>query len=448
MERIFVGYPPSENIARVFRYDFTSALTVSMHIDDDGFYHSKRETINLKFDRPRKSIPIAGWDLGRGNILTSPYKVCECCCQRLNGIYYVAYTTISENRQGAALTIVQVSADAFASADINAFNNVTEIFNYTDHFNSHLTCDESHLFWREYPSDSPGFAFVGHRYDLSSHQHSISDCREEISSIDNFSSWTEEHVFCHEGENLKSLILLPPTYDGREMPAIVICPGGPHSEVPAARNMPKIIRNFTECGFIVIYPLRRGVRGMGRRWEDALISQYGIADIDDIVYATSSILCSGQFNINKQRVGLYGGSYGGYNALLIAGKRNEKPRLFNAICSHCGIYDLRTYPSECSALKESVMQTYGNTKDEGLYKQRIMAINPASYVSNWSVPMFLVHTIDDTASWFGQSVRAYNEAIALGKNVDLMLAPGPHSYNISNGDKLLNNIVEFFQRNI
>ena len=107
--------------------------------------------------------------------------------------------------------------------------------------------------------------------------------------------------------------------------------------------------------------------------------------------------------------------------------------------------DLERYPYECYGNPSDVMDYYAGNED---FLQKTKDISPYNYIRRWEVPVLLVHTIDDTSVWFGQSVRAYNEGIKYGKKVDLILAPGPHSYDIQNGKHLINLIVEFFFNNL
>ena len=70
------------------------------------------------------------------------------------------------------------------------------------------------------------------------------------------------------------------------------------------------------------------------------------------------------------------------------------------------------------------------------------------FIENWKVPTLLAHILDDESVRFGHSVRNYNKGIECGKEVELILAPGPHSYEIESGEYLVDAIIDFFQRNL
>jgi dipeptidyl aminopeptidase/acylaminoacyl peptidase len=78
------------------------------------------------------------------------------------------------------------------------------------------------------------------------------------------------------------------------------------------------------------------------------------------------------------------------------------------------------------------------------FQDKARLVSPYSYIENWNSSVLLVHTIDDTSVWFGQSVRSYNKGVSCGKDVRLILAPGPHSYDIPNAEHLFEEIIGFF----
>lgn len=444
MKRIFVNYPVSDSVASCFRNDYYESLRRSMDLDEYGFLHSKDIPISLVSNGKINQIPVPGWDLGNGNVLSKPTKICECCHTFLGNKVIVVYSTMRSNRSGIDLSIVSLDKDCFTSCGRNVLDYATMIFQHDSGFNSNISIDGSVINWCEYLSDNPDSQYTIHAFNIDGAGHIvIKSCDNEFS--DCLDGWPESNIVCHhELEGLKSIILFPNDDSGTQRPAIVVCPGGPHSQVPQLGKMPIITNLLLNDGFIVIYPLRRGICGMGKSWKEELIGNYGVLDVRDILTSVRSIIKCGKYNIDENKIGLYGGSYGGYNALLIAGKYNQS-RLFKAVCCHCGVYDLVTYPHECLGSPHSIMMTYGGTKNEYTYKKRVEHINPATYVLSWEVPTLLVHTINDTATWYGQSVRAYNDSLKFGKDCALILAPGTHSYVIPNGKNLLSKICEFFK---
>ena len=169
---------------------------------------------------------------------------------------------------------------------------------------------------------------------------------------------------------------------------------------------------------------------------------YGHLDVVDIIDGTKYILKKFCSLIDDSRVVLYGASYGGYTALLIACKYNTD-KMFKAVVSHCGMSDLGRYPFECTGNVCDVMNCYAGTNDEKEYLRIVQPISPYANVCYLKIPVLLVHTLDDNCVWFGQSVRFYNRCIQHGIPARLLLAKGGHSYHIENEDALFCMIMDF-----
>lgn len=242
-----------------------------------------------------------------------------------------------------------------------------------------------------------------------------------------------------------SVIIASP-FQNHPFPAVVICLGGPLIQIPNIYEENSIYETLMNNGFALIIPLRRGVMGISPEWEAALEHHYGEYDIQDTIEATIFAITHHPEIIDKNRIYLYGGSYGGYVAELIAGKCNSG-RFFKAIIAHCGVYDLALYPWHNQGIPEETMQTYGHTTERKEYMENVVELSPKSYVDNWNVPVLLIHHLNDMSSWFGQSVAAYNDALKKRKKVDLIIVPGPHTYEIKHRDALFRQIVAFFKSN-
>jgi len=91
------------------------------------------------------------------------------------------------------------------------------------------------------------------------------------------------------------------------------------------------------------------------------------------------------------------------------------------------------------------MKAYGNTTDKSVYSERVKDISPKTFVSNWNVPILFIHHLNDTTTWVGQSVAAYNDALKLRKDVTLLIVHGPHTYDIPQKKSLFLEIVTFFE---
>ena len=114
---------------------------------------------------------------------------------------------------------------------------------------------------------------------------------------------------------LYGTIAFPSNFDpSRKYPALVPVYGGPAS----GSNVPT--ENFatpnpnTEYGFLVVNLMSRAAPGLGRRTLDSIYRKLGITEMADMAEGVKALWSRPYFD--KDRVGIYGTSYGGYTSAL------------------------------------------------------------------------------------------------------------------------------------
>lgn len=436
MKRIFRNYPIANNVAEVFHYDYSESITKYME-NENGIFHSINMPINLNLRSKRHMLAVPGWDLGNGNILSLPVKICECTVGLIEDNYYIAYTCWSGKE--LILCILKVDKKRWLNVEINALDYAYNILTIKEGINSHLQFDGAKFSWRTYETAVISSSYKSYSYDIDKGSivqiHNISTLSTSDYPKQLLIEDDRAHVVHLRRSGVYCIHIYPKTRDVKA-PAIVICLGGPFLEIPDIQSLPHLYHRFSNEGYHVIIPLRRGVIGISSEWEQELYGQYGITDVEDILSSTREFVIEFEPLIDSNKLGLYGASYGGYSALLINGKHN-KDLLFKSVVSHCGVYDLSAYPYHSSGNARDAMMEYGHTDDMAAFTKNVRDINPASFVNDWVVPTLLVHTIDDTTTWFGQSVSAYNAALNNPHcNTSLILTEGGHSYNISNEEAI------------
>lgn len=443
MKRIFSRQVITGNVAEVFRYDYHEALNACMD-RTTGLYHSDGRLIDLSQKVPQTGILVPGWDFGKGNKLTLAWKVCECVVCIYGDNYVVAYTIWRHDV--LELIVSKIPIHVWEDNSVNGFTHSTELIRVSKGFNSRLHMDDK-LYWRQYDSASSSANYISCEYDYSTGKLVYRDKFEQDTQLlsDMMTSYGMSRIIKLPKTGIWCIHIMPSEHNDIS-PAIVICPGGPYLPIPDIRNLPDLYIQMSKNGYHVIIPLRRGIIGISEKWENALTGNYGTADVDDIVNAAKEMVNDISIKIDLQRIGLYGASYGGYSALLICGKHN-RDSFFKSVVCHCGVYDLTEYPIHSLGDAQAIMKEYGNTTHYKSYVENVSSINPANYVNNWNVPVLLIHTIDDTATWFGQSVKAYNASLNK-PNISLVIAEGSHTYKIDNEQEIYDEILLFFNKNL
>lgn len=126
-----------------------------------------------------------------------------------------------------------------------------------------------------------------------------------------------EIIHFKAGDQTGYALYYPPTHAGEEVnidqpaPLIVSAHGGPTGF--AGRGFDAKIQYFTSRGFGYLDVDYRGSAGYGRAYREALDKQWGIADVEDIISATASLIAEGK--ADSKAIFISGSSAGGYSVL-------------------------------------------------------------------------------------------------------------------------------------
>jgi len=118
-------------------------------------------------------------------------------------------------------------------------------------------------------------------------------------------------------------------------PGVVLPHGGPTGQTTDTFNRTAIA--LASRGYVVIAPNVRGSTGYGKAFQLMNIKDLGGADLVDEVYATKFMVATGY--VNPKKIGITGGSYGGYMTLMAIGKT---PDIWAAAVEEYGIIDWLT----------------------------------------------------------------------------------------------------------
>lgn len=114
---------------------------------------------------------------------------------------------------------------------------------------------------------------------------------------------------------LRGLIQFPSTFDpAKKYPVLVPVYGGPASGGSTARETFVTPSPVTELGFIVVNVDSRAAPGMGKRMLDTIYLKLGQTEMDDMAAGVKSLFSRPY--IDRDRVGIYGTSYGGYTSAM------------------------------------------------------------------------------------------------------------------------------------
>lgn len=110
---------------------------------------------------------------------------------------------------------------------------------------------------------------------------------------------------------IPAYLTLPKGVEAKNLPLLVVPHGGPWSRDSWGFN--SLAQFFANRGYAVLSPNFRGSTGYGKKFIDAGNNQWGDKMQDDITWGVKHLI--GEGIADPKRVGILGGSYGGYAAL-------------------------------------------------------------------------------------------------------------------------------------
>ncbi len=172
---------------------------------------------------------------------------------------------------------------------------------------------------------------------------------------------------------------------GEKPPLIVLAHGGPTS---AARSQLSLARQFwTSRGFALVDVNYRGSSGFGRAYRKKLDGVWGVADVDDCVYAARYLADQGL--VDPERLIIRGGSAGGYTVLCALAFHDT----FTAGASLYGVADLEALAKDThkfeSRYLDSLIGAY--PEQQALYHSR----SPINSLDGFNAPMIVLQGSDD-----------------------------------------------------
>jgi dipeptidyl aminopeptidase/acylaminoacyl peptidase len=156
-----------------------------------------------------------------------------------------------------------------------------------------------------------------------------------------------------------------------------------------------------ERGFTVIDVDYRGSAGYGRNWRTAVYEHMGGKDLDDIVDAARYLVA--QHGVNPKKIGLYGGSYGGFITLMAM---FTQPDVFAAGAALRPVSDWALYNHGYTADILNVPQT-----DPEAYRKS----SPIYFAQGLKGALLICHGMVDTNVEFQDTVRLVQKLIELRK---------------------------------
>ncbi|HEU5451802.1 MAG TPA: S9 family peptidase [Terriglobales bacterium] len=223
------------------------------------------------------------------------------------------------------------------------------------------------------------------------------------------------HYKSFDGKIISAFLWLPFNLkrDGSN-PGIVMPHGGPTGQTVDSFN--RTAEALASRGYVCIAPNVRGSTGYGMEFQKANFQDLGGGDLQDEVYAARFLQDTGY--VDGKKIGITGGSYGGYMTLMAIGKT---PDVWAAAVESYGIIDwLTMLQHEDPYLQEYEKTLLGDPeKDRAAYENA----SPIKFIRNDKAPLLVLQGENDIRVPKEEAEQVVRILQQEGKTVDVHYYP-------------------------
>ena len=223
-----------------------------------------------------------------------------------------------------------------------------------------------------------------------------------------------------DGTEVDAWIARPAGFEeGKRYPVLLNIHGGPFTQY--GNGFFDETQVYAEGGYAVLYSNPRGSSGYAEEWGRAIMGPgelgpgWGTVDYEDLMGVVDTALERFDF-LDPERLGVIGGSYGGYMTSWIVSHTNR----FKAGCSERGV--------------NSLVSMYGSSDIGWVFKgyhgtfvhddvDTYLQISPWTYAKEIETPLLILHSENDLRCNIEQAEQLFTTLRLLKRDVELVRFP-------------------------
>lgn len=219
-----------------------------------------------------------------------------------------------------------------------------------------------------------------------------------------------------DGQAIQAWLIPPTGFDERspaKHPLILQIHGGPHSMY--GYGMFHEMQLMAAQGYAVLFSNPRGSAGYGQEFTACTKGIWGEADMPDVIAAVSA--ASNLAWVDTERIGITGGSYGGYLTNWVIG---HDSRFRAAVTQRC-VSNFHSFFGT-----SDIGSTFGVNEFDGLPwsdAEKLLRHSPISYVDDIDTPLLILHSENDFRCPIEQAEQLFTSLKYLEKTVAFVRFP-------------------------
>jgi dipeptidyl aminopeptidase/acylaminoacyl peptidase len=246
-----------------------------------------------------------------------------------------------------------------------------------------------------------------------------------------------------DGQTVQGWLIKPVGFSERKKwPLVLEVHGGP--ETMYAATFMHEFQVLAAQGYAVLYTNPRGSKGYGEAFTARIFADWGNQDAADCMAAVD-LACTWKW-VDRARLGLTGGSYGGFMTAWLVGHTER----FKAAVSQRGCYNFSSFygTSDIGPWFGDYILGGPVYERSALYADR----SPLTYAPSMRTPLLLIHSENDLRCPIEQAEQLFVQLRRIGKCTVEMVRFPEESHNLSRSGRpdrrveRLQRIVGWFDR--
>jgi dipeptidyl aminopeptidase/acylaminoacyl peptidase len=301
--------------------------------------------------------------------------------------------------------------------------------------------DGRYLLMRVYSDTSPSETYM---YDRKTGQANFLVASRSWIKPDEMSPMRAIDVKARDGVMLHGYLTVPKDSNGKNLPLIINPHGGPHGIRDDWGFNPEA-QLFANRGYAVLQINYRGSGGYGNAFEKLGYRKWGTAMQDDLTDSVRWAIAQGI--ADPGRVCIYGGSYGGYAALMSVVR---EPDLYKCTVGYAGVYDLDVQRNDSDTSESEFGRSYLNDVFPTTSAERQQQ-SPAYGVSRIKAAIMLVHGKKDVRVPIKNMYELIDKLKEVGKAPEDVVVADKEAHgfrDLENNVNLYTHMLKFFDKHI
>lgn len=244
------------------------------------------------------------------------------------------------------------------------------------------------------------------------------------------------------GWDIEGWLLKPQDFDPtKRYPLLLEIHGGPNTCY--GYSYVHEFQSLVGQGYCVLYTNPRGSTSYGREFSKAVHGRWGLEDYEDLMAGVEHVVARGY--IDDARLGVLGGSYGGYMTNWIIGHTNRfqaaiTQRCVSNLISKFGTSDIGPWMA---------LDNWDGAPWETM--ERYIFHSPITYVHNMHTPLLIIHSEEDWRCPIEQAEQMFTSLTWLRQKVEFLKFEGANHDLTRNGHPRLRvenqeAIIDWFKR--